>query len=245
MTNKYNNGKIYKITSVHTVDVYIGSTTRDLKERFREHKKNYKAYLIGKYKGAVTSFLLLNHDACDITLIELINVETKKELLAREGHYIRTTPNCINKQIPGRTPEEWCIDNKDNKAIYNKKYRLENILELNAYQKKYNAEHVEEKKVYNKENHTKNKEKIALQRSEQILCACSQYYTPGHRTRHIKTLRHLKYLENIGNKEFLDSEKSKRILCECSSSYTRANKLQHFKSSKHINFINKIEIKNV
>lgn len=42
--NTYQNGKIYKIVSVSTSDVYIGSTTKDLKKRLSEHKSHYKLY---------------------------------------------------------------------------------------------------------------------------------------------------------------------------------------------------------
>jgi hypothetical protein len=37
-------GKIYKITSSKTDDVYIGSTIQTLNDRFIKHKSNYKLY---------------------------------------------------------------------------------------------------------------------------------------------------------------------------------------------------------
>ena len=40
--NKYQNGKIYKITSKQTDDVYIGSTIQELNKRLIHHKAKYK-----------------------------------------------------------------------------------------------------------------------------------------------------------------------------------------------------------
>jgi predicted GIY-YIG superfamily endonuclease len=41
-------GRIYKIVSSETDDVYIGSTIRTLRERFKEHKERYNSYTMGK-----------------------------------------------------------------------------------------------------------------------------------------------------------------------------------------------------
>ena len=37
-------GKIYKIISINTDKIYIGSTTKSLYERLQGHKRNYKRY---------------------------------------------------------------------------------------------------------------------------------------------------------------------------------------------------------
>ena len=51
-------GRIYKITSSETDDVYVGSTTKTLRERLSQHKSNYKQYIKNKYRY-VKSFDIL------------------------------------------------------------------------------------------------------------------------------------------------------------------------------------------
>ena len=46
-------------------------------------------------------------------LLEDFPCETKRELLNKEGEYIRNTPNCINTQIQGRTVKEYKYDNRE------------------------------------------------------------------------------------------------------------------------------------
>jgi|GEM_PF-6668335 len=48
MTNKYSNGKIYKLVSNHCDKPYIGSTTQPLANRKAGHRSGYKGYLDGK-----------------------------------------------------------------------------------------------------------------------------------------------------------------------------------------------------
>ena len=82
----YSLGKIYKITSSRTNKVYVGSTTRELKDRFREHKNDYKRYLNDKFHF-ISSFEIMIFQDCKIELIE--NCSTKNELQNREDYWIK------------------------------------------------------------------------------------------------------------------------------------------------------------
>ena len=62
-------GKIYKITSSKTDNVYIGSTIQTLNDRFLKHKSNYKLYQNNKYAN-VSSNEILKHGDAKIELIE-------------------------------------------------------------------------------------------------------------------------------------------------------------------------------
>ena len=42
--NRYENGKIYKITDVGYNKCYIGSTCENLSKRMERHRKQYKEY---------------------------------------------------------------------------------------------------------------------------------------------------------------------------------------------------------
>jgi hypothetical protein len=95
----YKLGKIYMIYSIENPeDRYYGSTTQPLSKRFYGHTK----------ENTSTSKLLFEKygvDGCKIELVEDFPCETKEQLCAREGHYIRTNI-CVNKKISGRTSKE-------------------------------------------------------------------------------------------------------------------------------------------
>lgn len=59
-TNRYNNGKIYKLISPHTDKIYVGSTCKErLCQRLASHRMNYKNWLKGEY-SYTTSFKLFD-----------------------------------------------------------------------------------------------------------------------------------------------------------------------------------------
>ena len=88
----YKNGKIYKLVC-ETGLIYIGSTTQNLKDRLRDHKKKGNGC---KCKAFINP---------KIELIENVECETKTELLTRERYYIESI-ECVNLRIPLRTYEE-------------------------------------------------------------------------------------------------------------------------------------------
>ncbi len=115
----YQEGKIYKIVSLQTDKIYIGSTTQRLTKRKIEHKANYNSYLKGKYRNT-TSFEIMKLEDVDIILLESFPCDTKEQLLLRERYYIQNTKNCVNKTIPMRTRKEYNKDNKDKIKQYKK-----------------------------------------------------------------------------------------------------------------------------
>ena len=163
MSNKYNNGKIYKIEHIDETDslIYVGSTTKKLlSSRFERHIEDYKLYKSNsKCVSKINSFILFDKygvDNCKITLLEIVNVETKEELLKREAYYIKTL-QCVNKVVPLRSKKEYREDTK---------------------------EHIKE---YSKQYYEMNKEKLF----QKIECECGSTYIYKHKSRHIKTQKHL------------------------------------------------------
>ncbi len=111
MCDRYANGKIYAIRSYMTDDIYIGSTCLTLCQRMYKHRYNYKCHQ-SDTSPYMTSFEIIKHDDHYIELIEAFPCGSKAELLRKEGEFIRSVP-CVNKQIAGRTKEEWIEENKD------------------------------------------------------------------------------------------------------------------------------------
>jgi hypothetical protein len=153
MTN-YNNGKIYKLEPMcnhDDGDIYIGSTTKEyLCQRMTAHKYGYKQYKNGSQRK-IMSFDIFDKygpENVKITLIELVNANSKDELLSREAYYIRNT-NCINKCIPLRTRKEYIEINKAKTKIYAKQYKEQNKEKI-----------AEQKKQHDKKYYENNKDKI-------------------------------------------------------------------------------------
>lgn len=88
MNNKYNDGKIYIIRSPNIDRVYIGCTTRLLKQRMKEHNK---------VSNVCSSIDIIKAGGAYIELLENYPCNTKQELLNRERyHIINNNNNCCN-----------------------------------------------------------------------------------------------------------------------------------------------------
>jgi hypothetical protein len=109
--NKYQHGKIYKLTSSETTDIYIGSTIQPLCKRLKQHKHTYKRYLKGKY-NYVYSYELSKYVDCKIELIKEYPCDNKHELDNEEGIYQKKM-KCVNRYIAGRNKKEYYEDNKE------------------------------------------------------------------------------------------------------------------------------------
>ena len=174
MTN-YSNGKIYKIEPINGEDgdVYIGSTTKKyLSQRMTAHRTDYKRFL--NEKGAnVRSFKLFEKygiENCKIILLELVNANTKDELLAREAHYIKSVA-CVNKMVPLQTSKEYREANRDlinekNIQAYTANKDAINERRRQAYQITSNKDKKKEYAIANKEK-IKERKRLAYQNKKQ------------------------------------------------------------------------------
>jgi len=97
----YAQGKIYQISSPNTEKIYIGSTTKKyLSERLVKHRSDLKLYKDKKRPRKTTSFQIIEAGDAIITLLELFPCQTKDELTAREGEWIRENIDiCVNNKI--------------------------------------------------------------------------------------------------------------------------------------------------
>ncbi len=219
MINEFNNGKIYKLTSNQTDEVYIGSTTKKLSERLGVHKSDYK-YFLKKGKGShyITSFDLLKYDDCKIILLEAVNVETQEELFQYEAKYIKLHPNCVNKVMPGQTDHEYYLANKEHKI---------------AYAKQYAEEHPEETKRNAKKFRETHKEEVNAKQKEVIDCSCGDTYTRSNKLYHYDTPKHKKFVETgiVEDKTIIPL--TQVIICPCGSDHTYANHLRHAETDVH------------
>jgi len=112
----YKNGKIYKIVSVEGDCVYYGSTVQKINHRFAKHKTDHKR------NPRFASSELMKYKDAKIYLVENYPCKNRKELLEREGYYIRNN-KCVNVRVAGRTRKEFYNDNRD-KILKQNKVRI-------------------------------------------------------------------------------------------------------------------------
>lgn len=106
----YQKGKIYKIVSDSSDNVYVGSTCKLLCQRIACHKGGFKRWQAGK-SGKCLSYDIIKYGDAQIFLLENYPCHSKEELNARERWYIENTENSINKILPGRTKQEYRKEN--------------------------------------------------------------------------------------------------------------------------------------
>ena len=138
ITNKYQNGKIYKIVDVGYNKCYIGLTCEQLSKRMAHHRADFKQFLKSDKKH-VSSYDLFNEygvENCKIELIEYYKCDTLQELRRMEGEHIKNN-ECINKRVAGRTKQEWHEDNKDKLQEKSKEYHEANKDKINEHKKEY------------------------------------------------------------------------------------------------------------
>jgi hypothetical protein len=195
--NKYQRGKINKIVCNKTGLFYVGSTTeKTLSHRLGKHRSGYKSWIKEK-TNYVSSYQILEGDDYDIVLLESCPCSSKDELHKKERYYIETL-YCVNRNIAGRTLEE-----------YNKEYREANKTKISEYQQQYRQDNkdklIEQKKKYlevnkeiiqdkRKEYYLANKDKMLETfkhyRQEKTFCLCGGSYTKDHKAQHCRSLKH-------------------------------------------------------
>ena len=157
MPINYNKAYIYKLWSLQTEDIYIGSSTTDKRLRLSLHKSHYKRFLQGKKKYCLTSSNIVKYPDCKIEIIEKFPCNSRSELEKREGEIQRAT-DCCNKYIAGRSHKEWYIDNKEKIVKKNKEYYIDNrenhIKKTQEYYKI--PSNKERRKILDKKRHQKN-----------------------------------------------------------------------------------------
>jgi len=174
MVKDYSKGKIYRIVSDKTDEVYIGSTVETLERRFSIHKSYFK---IGRY---CSSAEILKHGDARIELIKDFPCNSERELAKEEDKYILDCCKVVNCNRASRTVAE---------------YYQENRAEIAAQQKRYyeanRAERLEKFKQYREAN----RERISEIRNEKFDCPCGGKYTKKHKSQHEKSKKHQDWVQ--------------------------------------------------
>jgi hypothetical protein len=92
--NRYNNGKVYKLVNNIDNRIYVGSTCMPLAKRLYNHKTMAR----NKPSHIHRELNTIGWENVRIILIEIVNAQTKDQLLMREQFYIDLLNPSLNKQ---------------------------------------------------------------------------------------------------------------------------------------------------
>lgn len=160
---KYNYGKIYKIASPNTSQIYIGSTTeRYLCNRLSTHVYACRKYLETDDLKYVTSYDIIKMGGAYISLIEAYPCNDKDELRARERYWIEQHPNTVNK----------------NKAYMSRDEALQLKKEYSMIYRANNPEIIK-------------KNNVARKLKPDYVCTCGSKVVYQGKARHLRTQKHL------------------------------------------------------
>ena len=206
MTDRYENGKIYRLLC-NDGHYYIGSTVNELRYRLAGHKavtiSNQKVY---KYINSI------GWDNVTIELIENFPCDNRDTLLEREDYYIAMVyddPLLLNMRRAVMTPDE--------KKEYDKEYYELNKEDITIVNKEYYEAHKEEimekHRVYNE----KNREKVDQYQSDYSLVNAQKRreYTRNYAKEHPEW-------KLQSDREYY--EKNKEKIIETNTKYAIANK---------------------
>jgi hypothetical protein len=200
----YGEGLIYKICckDASITDEYIGSTTNK-NRRKQQHKTSCNNPNSKIHNLHVYQFIRNNggFDNFDLIVIEEYHCESKRQLEMKEREWIELLKPTLNKNIPTRSKQEYYEENKEQIIEYNKQYKEQNKEQILEYQKQHYEQYQKQYKEQNKEKilddakryYQQNKEKL----NQKFNCECGGKYTFLHKSKHIKTQKHIKYFEEL------------------------------------------------
>ena len=106
----YKNGRIYKILNSIDDEIYVGSTTASLSRRMGKHRSDHRCNEKKQKYKIYTHMTKVGADNFYIELIEAYPCNSKEELDAKEGQWIRQI-GTLNTIINGRTKNDVRQDN--------------------------------------------------------------------------------------------------------------------------------------
>ena len=218
-------GKVYKLESDDTEQVYVGSTTQELDERFNDHVQKLKCFTSGSSDQWYSSFELMQHADVSIVLLEDVQCADLEELRKREQYHIddndsvnvckahctaedlllyhkawrarnREQINAANRRRYAANPEKYkaaCTKwRNEHREEINQKYRdtydsAKNVAKV----MKYRATHKEQVNKYKRELYQKKKDQMLAKTA----CGCGGSFDSTHKSRHIKSARHVKWAQ--------------------------------------------------
>ena len=183
----YGNSKIYKLVNDIDDKIYVGSTTQTLSRRKSLHKDYSKKYPNRKVYKYLNN---IDWKYTHIILIEKYPCKDRIELIKRERYWYDKLSPSLNKNTPGRTAEQYLIDEKEKIKLRTAKYRINNREILRLRSKQYCINNREIINQRQKIKRTINKKEIAIKRNKKIICKCGCTINKSSMWAHMQTNKH-------------------------------------------------------
>ena len=192
-----NIGFIYKICNSVDDEVYVGSTKQTIHKRFQCHLSNTNREGL-KNLTLYRKMESIGKDKFKVELLETVQFDDKYELFAREQFYMDELNPTLNMR-PSPHPDSkhlYYMKNKDDILQWSKEYYQENkehIIERVHRYEENNKEKISERGKKYREEHN---EEIKARKSKKCVCDCGVEYTHDHKSRHLRTKRHLEHMKS-------------------------------------------------
>tara|TARA_R110000803_G_scaffold14544_2_gene40383 strand:+ start:1431 stop:2168 length:738 start_codon:yes stop_codon:yes gene_type:complete len=237
----YQNGLIYKLVcnDLNINEAYYGSTT-NFEQRKKQHKRAYnnincKCYNHPKYK-----FIRENGgwDNWKMILIKDFPCNNKRELERAERYEMEQDGSRLNTILPTRTKEEWCEENKEKIAEYQKIYQENNKEQITKQKEEYYQNNKELIIKQNKEYREVNKELISEKAKiyrENNREQRKEYIKEYREVNKEQILKQNKEYREV-NKQQIKEKVSVKVTCECGSIVIKRCLAQHKRTKKHLKY---------
>ena len=168
---------IYKIIckDENIKEMYIGSTF-NLNQRINEHKRHYK---YDRSKNIKLYKFIKDFENFKFEILETFECETKRQKEQKEQEYINKFLPSLNTQKAYITEEYKKERNKNNSKNHYAENKEKELLRRKEYQERPEI-----------------KQKIKDRRSQVIQCQCGTNYTYGHKSRHLKSKKHINFISD-------------------------------------------------
>jgi hypothetical protein len=204
----YSKNIIYTIKSKDSI--YVGSTV-NFTSRKNQHKSNiynenvkdynYKLYKIIRENDGEWDMKPYSKYPCN-DIVEQTIEEERIRILLKADMNSKSCGTGLNRSVLGKQEyekqynTEYYTDNKDKILEQHKQYYTENKDKLNKKSKQYYTENKDKHNEYNKQYYTDNKDKLLEQQKQKVKCECGCIIRKSDLSRHKKTKKHLKLMEN-------------------------------------------------
>ncbi len=234
----YANSVVYTIScnDSQITDIYVGCTTNFVKRK-SSHKSDCNNSDSKHHHFKVYQFIRDNQGWGNWTMAPLhkFPCKDKMEQAIEERRVMKELGATLNGCIPGRTMNEWYLDNKEKVRVSRKIYQSNNKEKIAARSKLYRDNNVEACKLRKREYYYSHQDEISIsgktyyKNNSERIRAYAKIYTSKNK----EGIKEKGKLYHEKNKEKIRTKKSQKVLCSCGATLARGSISCHFKSPNH------------
>jgi len=220
----YSKGLIYKWICNDCDDIYVGSTI-NFTRRKQHHKESYKYESDAKHHYKIYEKMREygGFENWRMVQIEEYPCESRRELEAREQHWITELKPTLNSKMAFRT-EPWYLQNKCRSKEYKHQHYLDNKEKLQKKASEYYKQNADKIMQKSRDYYESNKEKVNEHKKE-------------YQKKNKEKIQEY-------HKEYYQKNKKyglAKVKCECGAVVSQYSLLGHKKSKKHMECVKCID----